>query len=93
MPLDLEDPKVRWAMFGKQVQYFLESEIGAYLVSRAKSESEAALEELKAVDPFDGPKVAACQMRAKVADAVILWLGDAIAAGESATEQLKQESE
>lgn len=93
MPLDLEDPKVRWATFGKQVQYFLESEIGAYLVSRAKSESEAALEDLKAVDPFDGPKVAACQMRAKVADAVILWLGDAIAAGESATEQLKQENE
>lgn len=93
MPLDLEDPKVRWATFGRQVEYFLKSEIGEYLVSRAKSESDAALEELKSVDPFDGPKVAACQMRAKVADAVIIWLGDAIAAGESATEQLKQESE
>ena len=91
MPLDPEDPKVRWAMFGKQVEYFLQSDVGSYLVKRAKEQGDEALEELKNVDAFDGNKVALSQLKARVADAVIVWLGDAIAAGESATEQLKQE--
>lgn len=92
MQLDPDDPKVRWATFGRQVEYFLQSDIGSYLVKRAKQESDEAVEELKKVDSFDGAKVAACQLKARVADAVIVWLGDAIAAGESATEQLKQEN-
>lgn len=92
MSLDPEDPKVRWATFGKQVEFFLQSDIGSYLVKRAKQEGDEALEELKKVDAFDGNKVSTLQLKARVADAVIVWLGDAIAAGESATEQLKQES-
>ena len=93
MSLDPEDPKVRWATFGKQVEYFLQSEIGSYLVKRAKDESEEAFETFKTADPFDGAKIAGLQAKARTADAVMTWLGDAIAAGESATEQLKQEME
>lgn len=93
MPLDPDDPKVRWATFGKQVEYFLQSDIGSYLVKRAKQEGDEAMEELKKVDAFDGQKVASLQLKARVADAVIVWLGDAIAAGESATEQLKEDLE
>lgn len=89
MPLDPEDPKVRWATFGKQVEYFLQSDVGSYLVKRAKQECDEAVEKLKDVDAFDGKAVAALQLKARVADAVIVWLGDAIAAGESAIEQLK----
>lgn len=84
---------MRIAMFGKQVEHFLKSDIGGYLVNRANAESEAALKELRDVDPFDGPKVSAVQMKVKVAESIIIWLGDAIAAGEQATEQLKQEQE
>ncbi len=91
MSLDPDDPKVRWATFGKQVEYFLQSDIGSYLVKRAKQDSDEAIEELKKVDAFDGQKVASLQLKARVADAVIVWLGDAIAAGESATEQLKED--
>lgn len=91
MSLDPDDPKVRWATFGKQVEYFLQSDIGSYLVKRAKQDGDEAIEELKKVDAFDGQKVAALQLKARVADAVIVWLGDAIAAGESATEQLKED--
>lgn len=93
MQLDPEDPKVRWAMFGKQVELFLQGDIGSYLVKRAKQEGDEAVEELKKVDAFDGNAVAAIQLKARVADAVIVWLGDAIAAGESATEQLKEDLE
>ena len=91
MSLDPDDPKVRWATFGKQVEYFLQSDIGSYLVKRAKQDGDEAIEELKKVDAFDGQKVASLQLKARVADAVIVWLGDAIAAGESATEQLKED--
>lgn len=93
MPLDPEDPKVRWAMFGKQVELFLQSDVGSYLVKRAKAECDEAVEQLKQVDAFDGKAVATIQLKARVADAVIVWLGDAIAAGESAIEQLKEGGE
>lgn len=89
--LDPDDPKVRSATFGKQVEFFLQTDIGSYLVQRAKHESDEALEDLKNVDAFDGKAVAALQLKARVADAVIVWLGDAIAAGESAVEQIKSE--
>ena len=56
MSLDPDDPKVRWAAFGKQVEYFLQSDIGAYLVKRAKQEGDEATEGLKRVDAFDGAK-------------------------------------
>lgn len=91
MALDPDDPKVRWAMFGKQVEYFLQSDVGRFLIDRAKSEAAEALEDLKSADPYDGAKIVQIQMRAKLADAIVVWLGDAIAAGESATEQLKIE--
>lgn len=90
---DPENPTVRAAMFGQDVKRFLQTEIGSYLVKKADTESQAALRDLREVDPFDGPKVSACQMRVKVAEAVIVWLGDAIVHGEEAIELLKQEQE
>jgi hypothetical protein len=92
MQLDPDDPKVRDAAFGRQVEYFLESDVGRYLVKRARDESETAVEELKDVNPFVHPEnIVEIQFRAKLADFIIVWLGDAIAAGEGATEQLKIE--
>jgi hypothetical protein len=91
MSIDPDDPKVRWAMFGRQVEHFLESDVGRFLVNRAKDETEAALEEFKDADPFNGPAMAKIQARAKLSDSIVVWLGDAIAAGENATEQLKIE--
>lgn len=91
MALDPDDPKVRWAVFGRKVEYFLSSEIGEHIVARAKAESEEAMAEFKEADPFDGPAMAKIQARAKLADTVIGWLAEAIRAGESATEQLQIE--
>ena len=92
MALDPNDPKVRDAAFGRQVEFFLESDVGRYIIKRARDESDTAVEELKNANPFVGPeKILEIQFRAKLADFVIVWLGDAIAAGESSTEQLKIE--
>ncbi len=91
MLLDPDDPKVRWATFGKQVELFLQGDIGSYLVKRARTEMDEAYEDFKVVDPLDTQKVAAVQRKALIADKVISWLGEAIAAGEDAVEQLKHE--
>lgn len=91
MSLDPDDPLVRWATFGKQVEFFLKSDIGSYLVKRAKQEKDSAIEELIKADPTDVQTIAKWQLQARVADAIIGWLGDAIEAGQSATEQLKGE--
>lgn len=91
MALDLDDPNVRAATFGRQVELFLESDIGAYLVERAKEQTAAAVEDLKRVDPTDTTQIMAAQMKARIADSIMAWLGDAIAQGESSREMLEQE--
>jgi hypothetical protein len=91
MPLDPDDPNVRIATFGRQVEMFLETDIGKYLVGCASRESDEAVALLKSCDPMDPSAVVAAQMRAKVADNFVAWLGDAIAAGESAKIALEQE--
>lgn len=85
-----DDPNVRVAVLGRQIEHFLGTDIGGYIVKRATQQSEAAFEEFKKVDPFDGPAVAAVQRKANVADGILEWMGDAVAAGQSATEILKE---
>ena len=89
MALDPEEPTVRWAQFGRQVELFLESDIGDYLVKRARTEIEEATAKLVATDPFKPEEIIAHQHRIKVAESIIEWLGEAIAAGHSALEELR----
>lgn len=92
MVVDPDDPKVRDAAFGRHVELFLDSQVGRYLIDCARKESDVAIEELKNANPFEHPeKIMEIQFRAKLADFVTVWLGDAIAAGEAAVEQLKIE--
>jgi hypothetical protein len=44
--IDLDDPTVQVAVFGKEVEEFLTSDIGRYLLRRARSEEEEATDEL-----------------------------------------------
>jgi hypothetical protein len=44
--LDPSDPVVNSAVFGKQVEDFIRSEIGAYLLKKCEEEEEAASEKL-----------------------------------------------
>jgi hypothetical protein len=89
--LDSSDPVVRTAVFGKQVEQFLESDIGGYLTQRAKDQSETFTAKLKEVDPTDWEKVMALQMKIHEAENILGWLGDAIRAGLQATEHLKED--
>lgn len=74
--------------FGFQVEAFLQSDIGQYLVKRAEGQIDEAVEELK-LAPADAPEVIrAIQTRIRVAENVQYWLAEAIQAGYAAQEEL-----
>ena len=89
--LNPEDPLVRWATFGRQVEDFCEGPIGQYLLTKARQESQDAADQLKLVDPEDATAVRALQHKARVADSILAWLGDAIHEGQAALEALKED--
>lgn len=91
MSIDISDPRVRWAQFGKQVEMWLDTDIGRYLVSRAENDVNEAIEKLKIVDALDSKAVMAAQNRVVIAEKVLGWLGDAIREGHSSLESLKEE--
>lgn len=91
MAIDLSDPRVGWAQFGKQMELWLDTDIGRYIVSRAEAEIDEATESLKKVDAFDSQAVLKAQNKVKVAETILTWLGDAIREGSSALQDLQGE--
>ena len=69
-----------------QVEAFLLSPIGKYLIARAEEEIEAATEVLKRIDPEDPKSIRVQQQIIQVAESVQYWLADAIQAGHNAAE-------
>ena len=90
--LSPDDPLVRWATFGRQVEDFLEGPIGSYLVKKAEEQSQEAMGKLKVVDPEDPKAVRALQNAVVVADSIMAWLGDAINEGQGALDALKEDT-
>jgi hypothetical protein len=70
--------------FGLDVQKFMQSQLGVYLVARARAERAEALEALADVDAEDGKAIRALQASAAVAAAFEGWLQEAVAAGINA---------
>jgi hypothetical protein len=91
--LDPEDPRVRWATFGRQVEDFLDGPIGSHLLAKARAQSQEAVEKLKVADPEDVKTIRALQNQALVADSIMGWLGDVIHEGQGALEALKEDQD
>ena len=89
MALNPDDPVVRWAAFGRQVEHFLKSDIGDLLVKRYSQMCDEAAEQLKTVDPHDWQAIQRAQNKIKAADLFMVTLAEVISAGESAMEELK----
>ena len=82
--IDLEDPKVEEAVFGREVEDFVENDrIGQYIVRRAKERILEAQAELLKVDPTNADEVRRWQNHAAVADMVRAFLEEAIRDGRS----------
>ncbi len=89
--LNPEDPLVRWATFGRQVEDFLSGPIGSHLVHKAQDEITDAVEKLKQADPEDAKTIRMLQNKAHVAESIMGWLGDVIHEGQGALEALKED--
>jgi len=89
MKLNPNDPLVRTAVFGQQVENFLRTDIGNYLLESAKSKKDQAVEEFKKVDPLNSAEVLKAQNEIRIADLFMDWLAEAIQNGRQASENLE----
>lgn len=88
----LPDPKWETAVFGREVQAFIDTDrIGQYLIDQAKRDLATAHEKLLDVDPSDSKTIAALQLDARVANRVRGWLAAAIQNGQDAETLIQQE--
>jgi hypothetical protein len=86
------DPKWETAVFGREVEDFVEHDrIGQYLIARAKEDIASAQEKLLEADPTDAKTIAKLQLDARVATRVRGWLADAIQNGRDAETLINQE--
>lgn len=76
--------------FGVEVESFIRSKLGRYLIGRAESERDAALSDLAVVDPTDVKQITALQNKVKLAESFQYWLAEAIESGHSAFAALSE---
>jgi hypothetical protein len=90
--LDENDPKVRTAVFGRQVEDFLKSDIGDFLLQLARHQEQEATEALVMVDlsKADVRELITMQARIWQARSFQGWLGDAVRKGLQALEMLEE---
>jgi hypothetical protein len=88
----LPDPKWETAVFGREVEAFIDTDcIGQYIIDQAKRDLAEAQGKLLEVDPTDAKAIAALQLDARVANRVRGWLGAAIQNGRDAETLIQQE--
>jgi len=91
--LDINDPLVKSAVLGRQVEEFLESDIGKYLVGRAESEAREAMDLLKNVSFWRKKRIIWLQNRIKTAENFQMWLGQAYSEGLHALHTIEGDTE
>jgi pyrroloquinoline quinone (PQQ) biosynthesis protein C len=79
--------------FGIEVEAFIRSKVGQYLIHRAESEVTDALEALKEVNPTDAEAVRALQNQIKRAESIQYWMAEAIQEGVNAERLLTESDE
>jgi len=86
-----QDLALAEARFGIEVEHFLKTEVGRFLIGRAELDEREALEELGLVDPEDPKAIRAVQFKLQVARAVPRWIRDAIQSGRIAQATIEVE--
>lgn len=69
---------IRRATFGRQVEQFLNTEVGKYLVCRANDEVAKAVFDFKNCCPTDAVEVQSIQNRMKQGENFIEWISQAV---------------
>lgn len=95
MQLSKDDPLVRTAVFGHQVEDWLNTDIGRFVAQKAAAEIDGLTQQLKTISPqfwWGRRKIARIQNQIAVAERVIGWLADAVTEGRQATQALEDEN-
>ena len=74
---------------GIQVEAFISSHLGRYLLDRSNAEQKAALEQLGNVDPDDPKAIRRLQFNLQVAAGIQNWLADLAVEARNAEEALR----
>lgn len=74
---------------GYDIEAFVESKLGKYLLDRARDEAMTAMEELKAVDATDSKRIAQLQNLVQRAEGFEGWLIEGLQQGKAMEAQLE----
>jgi hypothetical protein len=85
MKLDPNDPVVEAAVFGREVENFLGTNIGRYLIKRSEDDVDAAVDQLKKVFPWRWRKIQQLQNKIAVAESIQGYIADAVLRGINST--------
>lgn len=88
MSTENEDLILR-ATFGKQVENFLSSDVGSYIIARADEERSEAMSALVTVNPAEIEEIRKLQSKAELAIKMKQWLISAVTDGLSALQILE----
>lgn len=80
----------RLKKLGQQVEKFLKSEAGRYLLQCCDAETRRGLELLRKVDPEDAKAIRAAQNCCELGRLMKEWLQEAVVAGLNAEELLRE---
>lgn len=83
-----KNPLFQQIDLGFQVEAFLQSDIGRYLIQRAEAQVDENVELLKRVAPEDSASIRSIQHDINVAESIQYWLAEAIQAGVNAQTEL-----
>jgi hypothetical protein len=91
--LDINDPNVKSAVLGRQVEEFLESDIGKYLLSRAEEDENRSIDNLCHVAFWRKRRIQQLQNNIWVAQSFQKWLGQAYSEGLHALHTIEGDTE
>jgi hypothetical protein len=90
--LDPNDERVEIARFGREVEMFLEGNIGQFMLQRAYKVSEDSTTELvKNAHTLDKDQIRNLQATIAFGDSFKAWLTEAVESGHAAIELLKED--
>jgi len=77
---------------GAEVERFLATTVGRYLVQRAEAQRESAVADFAAANPTDTAAIVEIQMRLRMAETFQSWLADALIEASEAARQVEAAS-
>lgn len=82
--MDPNEPIVRSAVLGQQVQDWLNEPVGNFVIRVAERELKVAIEQLKIIDPSNRVEIVRLQERIRLYEHFEAWLGNAVQEGLTA---------